>query len=219
MISKLQNLGALSDACAAEALDFFGKSGLVVVDDSVQFPMQVFLQMLRGYGLEENWRSRAPIREIGLDQWREVAFATTVARRKSSLSAHDSHLKQFISRLSSQDNFVPTAAQIVSESKSPDLGTHFVEEARARKSTRIIFFDDAWDESARGIATALKIAGPSGFSWFYDKYLDPRYPFVQRGSALSALVFKEWARLSIGSTTADEKQKIRQVALLLPLSS
>jgi hypothetical protein len=213
LVSQLDNLGALSEACAAEALDFFAKSGLLVIDDSVQFPVQVFFQMLRGVGLEQNWRSRTPIREISLDRWREVAFAATVARRKSSLSEHMSHLKQFLGRLSSQESFVPAAAYIVSESKSPELGTHFVQEARGRKSTSIIFFDDAWDESARAIATTLKIAGPAGFDWFYDRYLDPKYPFVQYGSALSGLVFREWVRLSIGSATAEEKQKIRQVAI------
>lgn len=213
LASKLKPLGAVSEACTVEALDFFAKSGLVVVDDSFQFPVKVLLQMLRGIGIEQNWRSNSEAREIAVDQWREVSFAATVARRRSHLAVLGSYLERYITILASQENFVPAAAHIVSESNDPRLGAHFVSEARLRRATKIVFFEDAWDESARTIASALKISGSAGFDWFYERYLNPKYPFVQVGSALTGSVFREWVRLSIGGATEDEKQKVRELVI------
>jgi hypothetical protein len=213
LVSKLHQLGPACEACAVEALEFFEKSGLVVVDDFLQFPVKVIHQMLRGIGIERNWSSDAPTHKIDLDQWREVGFAATVARRKFNLSALGPHLKRYVSKLSVEESFVPASAHIVCESNDEELGKHFVSEAELRKSTRIVFFDDTWDESARIIASALKIAGPIGFGWFYDKYLNPKYPFVQTGSALTGSVFREWVRLSITSVSDEEKQKIRDLVI------
>lgn len=213
LTSRLQHIGAIAGACGAEALEFFVRSGLVVADEHVQFPVQVFLQALRGIGIEENWASTVSTIDIAVIYWREIAFAAAAGRRKSRLASHLHHLKQFVTQLSGADVFVPAAAHIVSESKSPELGAHFIADARVRKAADIVFLEDAWEESAQAIATGLNVAGPVGFEWFYEKYLDPKYPFVQHGSALTGAVFREWARLAIGKLTPEEKQKIRHLVI------
>jgi hypothetical protein len=210
LAEKLKDIGAASAPCAVEALDFFAKSGLLTVDgDVVQFPVNIFLQALTGIGIEASWSSGTGT-EISVNQWREVAFAAATARRKETLSTHMLRIKQFIRQIAVSESFVPAGAHIVTESKSQELGEYFVKEASARKSVGIRFFDDEWDESSRAIATALKISGQVGFAWFYDKYLDPKYPFVFSGSALTGAVFRDWVRLSIGDISPEEKQKIEQ---------
>ncbi len=77
-------LGPLSSACANEAIEFFAKSGIVAVDKIVQFPVQVFLQALRGLALGVIWESSTPATEISIDRWRDVAFAAAAARRKAT---------------------------------------------------------------------------------------------------------------------------------------
>ena len=86
--------------------------------------------------------------------------------------------------LPSQENFVPAAAHVVSESTSPIRCT-LCNGSTDSEGAKIVFFEDAWHESARTIATALKISGSAGFDWFYERYLNPKYPFVQAGSALT----------------------------------
>ncbi len=212
LTSRLEVLGPIAGACAAEASEFFARSGLFIADKYVHFPVQVFLQVLRGIGIEENWAAM-PATGLDTSYWREMAFAAAVARRKSRLAVSVQHLKDFITRLSFVEVFVPAAAHIVTESQSSEVGAHFISEARAQKTAEIIFLEDAWEESARAIATALDIAGSVGFDWFYQKYLDPKYPFVQHGGALTGSVFREWAKLVVGKLTPEQERQIRELVI------
>jgi hypothetical protein len=214
LLPTLSHLGALAEPCATEALEFFGKTGLVVINEHVQFPIQVFLQALQGLGLLSQWKQSGSLGDVSVDRWREVGFAATAARRNSTLPDHLHQFRQYITAFAPERHFVPVIAQVVNESKSEELGRHFVSEAQTRQNTRIMFLDNEWDESARNIAQAIKIAGPSGFSWFYYKCLNPQFPLTEYGSRLVGMVFSEWVRLSMESANADEKKKIGQIASL-----
>lgn len=212
LATELKDLGVVSVPCANEALGFFFKTGLLATDDSIQFPVSLFQQALTGIGWEALWSSQAEM-EVSVSQWREVSFAAAVARRKGTLPKLMQQFKRFIRNLSAHDSCFPMAAYVVTESKSVELAIHFIQQVEVHKGAAIRFFDGEWDESARVIAEALKIAGSGGFDWFYDKYLNPKYPFIQGGSFLTGAVFREWVKLSIGNITAGEKQKIEQMVI------
>lgn len=75
----------------------------------------------------------------------------------------------------------------------------------------IRFFQEERVQSARAIAESIRLAGQAGFDWFYNRYLDPRYPTINYGSFGTDDVFRQWALLSHGRLNVHEKSRLSLV--------
>ncbi|HEY4247814.1 MAG TPA: hypothetical protein VGM64_13230, partial [Lacunisphaera sp.] len=72
---------------------------------------------------------------------------------------------------------------------------------------------DERSSSARIVAKALLLAGDRGFDWFYNEYLDPRFPVPNAGCAIVMEVFSEWAALIRPHITAGQKEKLAKMVM------
>lgn len=195
---------------AKEALAFFEQSGLVAADDQLQFTIKPFFEYLSGVGLTHQWRQSTEIVPwLKAGHWRIVSFAAAAIRRQGLIEELRPRLAQFIEILLSEAPNTAAASYIVSESKDKSLAKIFINNTERIGPRPLHVFWEERQQSAKSIAESIILANQVGFDWFFSRYLDPRYPFVFAGSAVTEAVFQNWAYLKVDSITEHEKNTLK----------
>ena len=197
---------------AKEALEFFVQSGIVVVDEQLQFTIQPFFEYLCGVGLTILWQQpTASASWLDTSHWRIVSFAASAIRKRGLTEELKPELVQFLDTLIIKEGNTAAASYIVSESKNESIAKAFINKTdKIGQRPLHVFWDDR-QQSARSIAESIILAGEVGFEWFYTHYLEPRYPFVFAGSAVSEAVFTNWAYFRCGSITDHERKSLKSL--------
>ena len=194
---------------AKEALDFYAQSGIVIVDEQLRFAIQPFFEYLCGVGLMNSWQqSGKSISWIDTSHWRIVSFAASVIRRRGLIEELKPKLVGFLDVLIKENN-TAAASYIVSESKDESIAKAFINKTDQIGPRPLHVFWDDRQQSARSIAQSIILAGQVGFEWFFNHYLDPRYPFVFAGSAVPEAVFNNWAYLRSDNITDYERKSLK----------
>ena len=197
------------DALADEAIHFFEQSGLVLINEEIEFPIQPFFEALCGYGLATLWEENAETAAgLALQEWRIVSFAAATGRRLGLDDNLRPWLLSFIRELLSSRQNVPATSYIVSESRDRVCAEAFISGLNTLGPRPLTLLESERQQSARTIAESIKLAGEVGFGWMFDRYLDPRYPIINTGSGIIERVFKQWAYLSVDSITDSEKKRL-----------
>jgi len=205
---------ANSHVLAEEALQFLSQSGTAIVDEELEFPLQPFFEVLCGFGLAINWQFALEA-VPGLDdgQWRKVSFAATAVRRLGLADSLRPQLIHFIEQLLSVRENVPAAAYVVSESRDRLCAEAFISGSAKLGLRPLILIAGERRASARVIAESIKLAGRMGFDWFFDSYLDPRYPITNWASGYFDQIFEQWAFLSLEDVTERERERLRTMIM------
>jgi hypothetical protein len=211
---KLQRVMPVANpgAVASEALTYFVQTGVVVQTEEIEFPLRPLLEFLYGYATALRLDS---LPSTDLKYWRPISYAATTVRKLGLGVTATAAISGYVRRLVAEAHEVFAASFIVSELRDqPGAAAEFVKALRefvrkplsARSAPGI-----AWTQAARAFADSIRLAGQAGFDWFFDEYLDPRYPFVHVGSMAVVDVFREWAALSIGDLSDHERQRLAQI--------
>ena len=195
---------------ASEALTYFVQTGVVVQTGEIEFPLRPLLEFLYGYATALRLDS---LPSVDLKYWRPISYAATTVRKLGLGAPAKAAVSGYVRRLVAEAQ-VFAASFIVAELRDQPGAVEFVKALRefvhkplsARSAPGI-----AWTQAARAFADSIRLAGEAGFDWFFDEYLDPRYPFVHVGSMAVLDVFKEWTALSIGDLSDHERQRLAQI--------
>jgi len=196
---------------AKEALDFYAQSGIVVIDEQLQFTIQPFFEYLCGVGLMNSWRQPdKSISWLDTSHWRLVSFAASAIRRRGLIEELKPKLVRFLDALIKENN-TAAASYIVSEAKDESIAKAFINKIDKIALRPLHVFWDDRQQSARSVAESIILAGEVGFEWFYTHYLEPRYPFVFAGSAVPEAVFTNWAYFRCDSITDHERKRLKSL--------
>lgn len=204
--------GSLASIVAQEALAFFEHAGLIEVEPSVGFVFQPLKQVASAFTLVDTWmdadRSAPPLETL---EWRTVSFAATIARRRGQTETVSLKLRECINTLLETQHGIAPASHVVAESRDVALAELAVDGFAAIGRRPLTWTSEDKNEAARAIAETIELAGDLGFNWLYESYLDPRYPLVNRGSAVICSVFRHWAALVRESLTVTQKQRLARM--------
>lgn len=210
--------GASKAQLTDQVLRSFQSAGLVVLEGGrFELSLRSFDDFCRGYALADAAKTN-PAKLLSVNQavWRSLAFAATVVRRLGWTGQVRPALCDCVKNILSKYKHVPAAAYIVAESQDHGLALCFIEKI-AELGRRPLWFsydDPVWPQAAQAIAECLRLASEQGFDWFFDEYLDPKYPFVFAGSQLTVEIFSRWAALYIRKLTS--KQENALTSLISP---
>ena len=194
---------------ANEALHFFRQSGIIFIDNELQFSIQPLFEFLCGYGVVTLWHDTSEaIPWLKPRHWRIVSFAATVLRRLDLIEHLRPRLLGFLEELLSDERNIPAASYIVSESQDTICAEAFIANLSAFGPRPLTLFYDDRHQSAPAIAEAIKLAGQVGFDWFFDHYLDPKYPIINTESRITSDILEQWAPVSIDKITDHEKARL-----------
>ncbi len=210
-----RDTGPNEQVLANEALQFYLQSGVLVQGgETLEFSIQPFLEFLCGYGLAFEWKNTSDtVPQVGLEKWRPVSFAGTTLRRLGLMDTLRSCLVDFLQRQLVDEQQVPAAAYVVSETQDQACAEVFITEMEKLGPRPLrIFFDDR-NQSARAIAESIRLAKQTGFDWLFEQYLNPRYPTINAGSMIIDTVFSEWVSLSFGHISNHEKERLNTLVL------
>ena len=202
-----------SRGLSAEALDYFGRCGLLLIDTSISFPSQSLLEFFQGVGLATRWENGAQIDTLPNERWRIVSFAAAVLRSRGLIDSQRRHIIDYVDTLLTTSKGVLPAAYIVVEARDSSCADAYVRGLK-RLPPRPLTMD--W-KTAASAAQALALAlreSAEGFEWFYGEYLEPRLPYMHLGSGIVERIFREWAALAFNELT--ERQRTQLSALAKP---
>ena len=148
------------DVLADEALHFFEQSGLVLVNEEIEFPIQPFFEALCGSGLATLWEESSESEGgVALQEWRIVSFAAATGRRLGLADNLRPRLLNFIRELLSSGPNAPAASYIVSESRDSTCAEEFISSLKTLGPRPLTLFQSERQQSARTIAESIKLAG------------------------------------------------------------
>jgi calcineurin-like phosphoesterase family protein len=197
---------------AEEAVNYFEWLGLIVKGDTIEFPLRPLMEVAASLELVARWRSQQGNWELpDRAQWRIVSFAAAVARRRGWLPELLEPILQFIDLIVCKSSDVPAACYIVVETLDAECATRAIENFAKLGRRPLATSEQEPRTSVRNIAKTLWLAGESGFEWWFNQYLDPRYPFCLRGSAIVRDIFEEWAILARGNLTKAQVDKLGEL--------
>jgi hypothetical protein len=213
--SLVKNSGsANTHVLAEEALQFLAQSGAAIIDEELEFPLQPFFEVLCGFGLATTWQSNPEaVSKLDDGQWRRFSFAATAVRRLGNIETLRPQLTDFIDRILSVREKVPAAAYVVAESRDRLCAEAFISGSSKIGLRPLTLIAGERRGSARVVAEAIKLAGQCGFDWFFDSYLDPRYPITNWGTGYLDQIFEQWAYLSLDGVTEREREQLRSMIM------
>ena len=204
--------GANRHLLVEEALSYFEWLGLVSVSETVDFPIQPLAEICAATGFVAKWHTSLASASLqDRTQWRIASFGAAIARRRGLMDEFRNPLAAIITFLLGDSDYVPAACYIVVESADPSLATTAIRLLDNTEYRPLRYFQDERKASARNIAKTLVLAGDSGFDWFFNDYLDPRYPIPSAGSAIVEEVFSEWAALIRPHLTSEQTEKLARL--------
>jgi hypothetical protein len=195
---------------AREAINAFLVSGLLQGDAHLTFPLQAFRETAFAYGITFS-KQQPSLANVDPARWREVSFSAALSRRIGGFAAHRSEFAAYLQSQLNEVGSIAAAASVVVESQDPDLAITFIGILRQLGSHPLNVSGLDRDGSARAIATAIRLAGDEGFNWFYDEYLDPRYPVRFAGSAVLDWVFAEWQYQIEPTLSTEQKERLAKM--------
>lgn len=196
LINSFKARGLSQESILAEqALEFFSRAGLLLVETFVAFPSQSFLELFQGVGIATKWRLGEQTTPLENDSWRIISFACAVLRAQGIICVHREKITTYLAHLLRSSVNVLPAAYIVAEAQDAPCADRFLSGLKKLPQHSLNVDWEAPAQSAQAIAFGLKQAA-GGFEWFYAQYLDPRYPVIHRGSGIVERIFAEWAALS-----------------------
>jgi hypothetical protein len=202
------------EALATEAIRFYEIRRLVQPTGDELFPIWPLAELAAGFAgalaikkNETSWTSQDPQR------WRVFSYALYFLERQGhqdlvAVAGERYFAERFLSRAD-----VPVMAYVAAESTNTQLALAWVRHLPRLGSRPLAGFPFDFRAPAAPIARCLSVAGTEGFDWFYAAYLDPRYPYVDSGSALIEAVFDIWIDLA---RPFSEEQRAKLTGLIRP---
>ena len=200
--------GVNSHQLIVEAISFYEWLGLITKAETIEFPLQPLAEVCAAVGCLAQWRSSAELPVPSRAVWRVISFVAAIARRHGLLDKIRNPLTAYIHHLLKEPSYLPAGCYIVVETADAMLAAHTVRQMDGVGYRPLTYFQDERIASARNIAKTLVLAGDTGFDWFYEDYLDPRYPIPLAGSGIVKEIFAEWAALVRPILTPGQKEKL-----------
>lgn len=194
---------------AKEAFESFVLAGILSHTGVVTFPLQAFREMAAAHWLVANLEQGSE-QDFLSARWRDVSFAASVLRRSDSFTIYRNSFVFYIASLLKDVSGVLAAASVVLESQDQQLALAFIEGLKQlghHPFNRSGGIDR--DDSSKAVAASLRLAGNRGFDWFFEEYLDPRFPVRFAGSAIFDWVFAEWLAQVRDSLTPVQITKLK----------
>jgi len=195
LVASFKSRGLSQESVLAEqALELFSSAGLLLVETFIAFPSQSFLELFQGVGVAAKWRLGEQTTPLENYSWRVISFACAVLRAQGLMSAHREKVTTYLAHLLGSSAGVLPAAYIVAEALDAPCADRYLDGLKVLPQHSLHIDWEAPEQSAQAIAISLESA-EGGFEWFYGQYLDPRYPFMHRGSGIVERIFAAWAAL------------------------
>lgn len=179
-----------------QACDFYIKNVLQDNNNVITFDSQPLFQCALGLYIYYKLKANESV-DLSIDHssiWREFSFAAAIARRKNQISNLKGKFIAYIESILTQlkEGILPAVALIISEMNESDAALIFVRQLNNLKFRPLIYFRDIGSVSAAAYARWFYLAGDEGFSWFFNQYINPKYPYSVTISSQEDLILKYW---------------------------
>jgi hypothetical protein len=186
---------ATKNLVVSQGCSFFETNVLHQEQGCFVFPSQPLLQCALGCYIVRQLNRNLPLGLIDNPRqlWREYSFAACIARRKGLVGNLEAAFSHYLADLTAEGASVsPAAAMVVSEAKSQELAVQTIHILQNACFRPLQTFSDRIAQSTAAFAHTLRLAGQEGFDWFYEEYLNPKYPLDHVGFGIATDMLRYW---------------------------
>jgi predicted alpha/beta hydrolase family esterase len=213
LLNKIIPKDAHSNQLVNEVKIFLERNLLFREDAQYTFVAQPLLQVSIGlfiYLTSKGGTSYAPVES----QWRELAYACAIANVKNSVNTLVQVAKTFITSITKQYHCVSyEAAHVIVESQSVELAKYLLFDLSPDLPKRPLSIPYEVSGWSRDYACLLVMTEEAGFKWFYDRYLDAKYPIFLWHWQVVESVLESWAILVDFRPSAFQQGLLVQMAV------
>ncbi len=193
----------------SQGCNFFIKNILQDEGDTFTIASSPILQCALGIYILDLFRGKetTPLPESNNRLWREHSFAAAIARRKNITNLIRTQIRSYIEQIL-DEKWLPAVAIIVAESRDAELGKDFVSSLRTFNFRPLRYFEDFKSVSQSAYAYCFFLAGDEGFNWFFEEYLNPKYPTSHFMSDMETIILHHWLVLVGFKLTKDQREKL-----------
>ena len=201
------------NAIISQGITFFIKNILQQEGDEYSFPSMPLFQCALGiYILNNLGNDNVHLyKDSDTTIWREFSFAAAIARRKGQIPQLKIKFKKFIDHLLKQ-KALPCAAAVVAEAGDTYLARHLVCELKTFDFRPLTYFEEFKSMSPAAYAHCFFLAGEEGFNWFFNEYLDPKYPIPDFDNH-HTMILQHWLLLCEFKISISQKKAMGKIPM------
>lgn len=179
----------------SEAILFYKNLFLQLNDNYYSFISQPLLEVCYSVKLSERINNKDFILDTNFNTWRPYTFAIAISKLKYDITQQfkDTVIKSLDDFLINE-NRIPIASIIVSESKNKDIAKHFVTKLSkfSFRPLRTWSKNGMWGApdtyTPFTIADSIYLSGTKGIDWFLEEYVNPIHPISHNEDTIVRVV-------------------------------
>lgn len=200
----------------SQACEFYVKNILQENNNIITFPSQPLLQCAIGLYIYYNLKSQetSDLAEVNSSLWREYSFAAAITRRKNNISESIAYFHNYMNELLYQykEEILPAIALIISELNDTNTALEFIHKLHKLSFRPLKYYMDVRSLSAASYARWFFLAGDEGFNWFFERYINPKYPTTGTWERVEEdLILKYWMIYSNFNISSKHYSKLSSV--------
>ncbi|CAA9203423.1 hypothetical protein FLA105534_04623 [Flavobacterium bizetiae] len=125
-----------------------------------------------------------------INSWREISFASAIARTKGESAKVESYLSEVIEELLFTSNNTPAAAVLLAEAQISSLNTIFLDKVKLIGFRPLMFWGQSDSLVPQAYAYIIDDLKEDGFDWFFNDYITPRHSTFSGNDEMAALILR-----------------------------
>jgi hypothetical protein len=197
----------------SEIIDFVKSNFLQKIGDNYVFQSHQLHQLAVGlylyFCISNN--EEFQYKDDKINTWREISYAASIARTKGNSNIIEQYLKELIEELLFTSDNTPSAAVLLAEAQISNLNAQFLESVKKLGFRPLKFWGQSDSLVPHAYAYIIKDLGDIGFNWFFDHYINPKYPSGTGHDEVAVLILKYFLIRSQFNINENERTKLESI--------
>ncbi|MFV8327930.1 NACHT domain-containing protein [Flavobacterium sp. ZS1P14] len=197
----------------SETINFFKSNFLQNIGDKYTFQSHQLHQFAVGLHLYKTVSEGKDFRykNSRIDSWREISHAAAIARTKGESNLLKQFLFEVIDELLFTSGNTPATAVLLAEAQIRELNSKFLDKIKLIGFRPLKFWGKSDSLVPHAYSYIIKDLKQVGFNWFFNDYLNPKYPALMGSDGIAALILKFYLLRSQFNLNENEKSKLSSI--------
>ncbi|WNH11152.1 NACHT domain-containing protein [Thalassobellus suaedae] len=196
-----------------EAIIFFKSNFLQKIGENYTFQSHQLFQLAIGIHLfnQTLTGSEFIFKQDRTNYWREISYASAIARTKGESANLTVYLNEFLNDLVTTNDNTAATSVLLAEAQITELNINFLEKLKNLDFRPLKFWGLSDSLVPHAYAYIFKDIGEDGFNWFFENYLNPIHPSRTGHDDIAVVVLRYYFIRFDFNLSAHDKNKLEAI--------
>jgi len=196
-----------------EAIIFFKSNFLQKIGENYAFQSHQLFQLAIGIHLfnQTLTGSEFIFKHDRTNYWREISYASAIARTKGESANITVYLNEFLNDLVSTNDNTAATSVLLAEAQITELNIIFLEKLKNLDFRPLKFWGLSDSLVPHAYAYIFKDIGEDGFNWFFENYLNPIHPSRTGHDDIAVVVLRYYLIRFQFSLSTHDQTKLKDI--------